>query len=107
MKHIFTARRLYTPTEEITEALLFVEDGKISELSSRSKKEIPKGASLVDFGDATIVPGFLDVHMHGGAGLDVMLASVAELPRQGKFLTEHGVTGYFPTTGAAPLDQTC
>jgi N-acetylglucosamine-6-phosphate deacetylase len=36
-----------------------------------------------------------------------MLASQAELPRLGKFLATHGVTGYFPTTVAAPLDQTC
>ena len=52
-------------------------------------------------------PVFFDIHMHGGAGLDVMRASSAELPRLGKFLATHGVTGYFPTTVAAPLDATC
>jgi N-acetylglucosamine-6-phosphate deacetylase len=36
-----------------------------------------------------------------------MRASTAELPHLNKFLTRHGVTGYFPTTVAAPLDQTC
>jgi N-acetylglucosamine-6-phosphate deacetylase len=36
-----------------------------------------------------------------------MRASAAELPGLGKFLASHGVTGYFPTTVAAPLDQTC
>jgi N-acetylglucosamine-6-phosphate deacetylase len=36
-----------------------------------------------------------------------MRASPAELPHLNKFLTTHGVTGYFPTTVAAPLDQTC
>jgi N-acetylglucosamine-6-phosphate deacetylase len=45
--------------------------------------------------------------MHGGAGLDVMQASEAEVPRFGRFLAQHGVTGYFPTTVAAPLDVTC
>jgi N-acetylglucosamine-6-phosphate deacetylase len=45
--------------------------------------------------------------MHGGAGLDVMRATPAELPRLNTFLTTHGVAGYFPTTVAAPLDQTC
>jgi N-acetylglucosamine-6-phosphate deacetylase len=44
--------------------------------------------------------------MHGGAGLDVMHASESDLPRLGKFLITHGVTGYFPTTVAAPLDAT-
>ncbi len=41
------------------------------------------------------------------AGLDVMRATSGELPHLNQFLTTHGVTGYFPTTVAAPLDQTC
>jgi N-acetylglucosamine-6-phosphate deacetylase len=107
MPTVFTARRLYTPLEEIERPLLFVEDGVITEVSSRSQKDVPGSASVVDLGDAAIVPGFVDIHIHGGAGLDVMRASAAELPNLGKFLASHGVTGYFPTTVAAPLDQTC
>ena len=107
MKTLFTARRLYTPLEEIQHALLFVEDGLIAEISSRSAKETPDNIARIDFGDAAIAPGYVDIHIHGGAGLDVMLASQAELPRLGKFLAAHGVTSYFPTTVAAPLDQTC
>jgi N-acetylglucosamine-6-phosphate deacetylase len=106
MKTVFTARRLYTPVEEIQNPLLVAEDGLISEVSSRSAKEVPAEASLVDFGDAVLAPGFVDIHIHGGAGLDAMRASPSELPRLGRFLTTHGVTGYFPTTVAAPLDAT-
>src|SRR5258708_20987190 len=61
----------------------------------------------IDWEEGVIGTGFVDSPMQGGAGLDVMLASQAELPRLGKFLATHGVTGYFPTTVAAPLDQTC
>src|SRR6266536_1370342 len=107
MKTAFTASRLYTPIEEILNPLLVVEDGSISTISPRSMKEVPGNAVLVDFGDAVLVPGFVDIHMHGGAGLDVMRALPSELPRLGKFLTAHGVTGYFATTVAAPLDSTC
>jgi len=106
MKTAFTASRLYTPVEEIQNPLLVIEDGLISEVSSRSAREVPGDASLIDFGDAVLAPGFVDIHMHGGAGLDVMRASLSDLPRMGKFLIAHGVTGYFPTTVAAPLDAT-
>jgi N-acetylglucosamine-6-phosphate deacetylase len=106
MKTAFTARRLYTPIEEIADPLLVIEDGRISEVSSRLGKEVPDGAALIDFGDAVLGPGFFDIHIHGGAGLDVMRAATSELPRVGKFLATHGVTGYFPTTVAAPLDST-
>jgi N-acetylglucosamine-6-phosphate deacetylase len=107
MKTAFTARRLYTPIEEIQDPLLVVEDGLISEVSSRSTKEVPANASLIDFGDVVLAPGFVDIHIHGGAGLDAMRALPSELPHLGRFLTTHGVTGYFPTTVAAPLDATC
>jgi len=107
MKTGFTARRLFTPTEEIDHPMLVVEDGRVTELFSLSGTNSYHNFPLVDFGDATLTPGFLDIHIHGGAGLDVMLAAPSELPRLGKFLTTHGVTGYFPTTVAAPLDATC
>lgn len=107
MKFVITAKRLFTPREEIQQPLLFIEDGHITEISSRSAREVPANTSLVDFDGATLVPGFVDIHIHGGAGLDVMRASQAELPRLNKFLATHGVTGYFPTTVAAALDQTC
>jgi N-acetylglucosamine-6-phosphate deacetylase len=109
---VLSAGRLYTPQEEITDSLVFIEDGLISAVSSRSQREIPKNATVIDLandglGDAILAPGFVDIHMHGGAGLDVMRAAPGELPHLNKFLTTHGVTGYFPTTVAAPLDQTC
>jgi N-acetylglucosamine-6-phosphate deacetylase len=107
MRSLFTARRLYTPLQEIEHPLVFVEDGLVTEISSRSAKEIPNDIPRVDFDDAAMAPGYVDIHIHGGAGLDVMLASRAELQRLGKFLATHGVTGYLPTTVAAPLDQTC
>jgi len=107
MKTVFTASRLYTPTEEILQPMLVVEDGRITKVASRSAAEVPSNAPLIDFGDAALAPGFLDIHMHGGAGLDVMRAAPSEMPRLSRFLTTHGVTGYFPTTVAAPLDATC
>lgn len=103
----FTAGRLFTPTEEISNPLLVVEDGRIAELSSRSAKAVAANAKIVDFGDVVMAPGFLDIHIHGGAGIDAMRAPASDLPVLGKFLASHGVTGYFPTTVAAPLDVTC
>ncbi len=107
MKTAFTANRLYTPVEEILNPLLVVEDGRILEVASCATREVPGNASVIDFGDAILAPGFVDIHMHGGAGLDLMRASLADLPRLGSFLTAHGVTGYFATTVAASMDATC
>jgi N-acetylglucosamine-6-phosphate deacetylase len=107
MKTVFTARRLYTPIEEVQNPLLVVEDGRIVEISSRAGETVAPNAKLVDFGDAVLAPGFLDVHIHGGGGVDAMRAAPPELGRMSEFLATHGVTGYFPTTVAAPIDATC
>jgi len=109
---VLRAHRLYTPQEEIQNPLVFIEDGLITAVSSQTEREIPANATVVDltrddFADSILAPGFLDIHMHGGAGFDVMRASPSELSHLNQFLTTHGVIGYFPTTVAAPLDQTC
>ena len=106
MKTVFTARRLFTPLEEISDPVLVVEGGRIADIFSRSQKESPHGVTVIDFQDGILAPGFFDIHIHGGAGIDLMRAPVSELPRLGHFLTQHGVTGYFPTTVAAPLEAT-
>jgi N-acetylglucosamine-6-phosphate deacetylase len=107
MKTAFTAHRLFTPTEELAHPLLVVEDGRITQLSSRESKSAAPDIQVTNFGDATIAPGYFDIHIHGGSGVDLMRAEKPDIARFGKFLTTHGVTGYFPTTVAAPLDVTC
>jgi N-acetylglucosamine-6-phosphate deacetylase len=104
------ANRLYTPVEEILDPLVFVEDGVISAVSTRARQEIPPNASVIDFTkelpDSILAPGFVDIHIHGGAGIDLMRAVAGDFGQLQKFLASRGVTGYFPTTVAAPLDET-
>jgi len=101
-----TASRLYTPLEQVDQPLVLVEGHRVTEISSRAARDIPQGAHLVDFGDSLLAPGFIDIHIHGGAGHDVMESDPAGLPAVEQLLTRHGVTGYFPTTVTAPIDQT-
>src|SRR5262249_34796792 len=55
-------------------------------------------------GDGIIAPGFIDLHVHGGGGSDVM--GQDGLLVVSKFLSRYGVTSYLPTTVTAPLDKT-
>lgn len=102
----FTAQSLCTPTSTITNPVLIVENGVVTSLQSRSEASLPANVKLTDFGDCTIAPGFVDIHIHGSAGFDVM--QVDQSGRSGfeRFLAQHGVTAYCPTTIAAPLDAT-
>jgi len=102
----FTANCLFTPLERVEQPLLLVEGHLIVEVGARAAGPIPSGVRIVDFGDAILAPGFVDIHIHGGAGQDVMNADSSGLAALEQLLFTHGVTSYFPTTVTAPLDQT-
>src|ERR1700757_904572 len=106
MSSVIQARELFTPIERVERPLLFLEDGVLVNGSPSASREIPRGARVSDLGNATVAPGFIDMHIHGGAGHDVMEVSADALPAIEKLLFQHGVTTYFPTTVTAPVDQT-
>lgn len=53
---------------------------------------------VVDCAGYTIVPGFVDIHVHGGAGADTCDADAQGLREMAKFLLTKGVTSFCPTT---------
>ena len=102
----FTAGRLFTPTDVFEHPLVLVEQGRILEISPRNSREVPAGVSVSDFGDRVMAPGYVDLHIHGSAGYDVMDDRTEALPAIEQLLVRHGVTSYFPTTVSAPMDVT-
>ena len=101
-----TASTLFTPLERIEQPLLLMDEGSLVEVTSRTRRDVPQNSRLVDFADGILAPGFIDLHIHGGAGHDVMEASAGALPPVEQLLASHGVSSYFPTTVTAPLDTT-
>lgn len=106
MKTVVSAEQAYTPAGIIAGARLVLEDERIVAVGSRDAIEQPAGARVIDFGGNVLAPGFIDIHIHGGAGYDVMNASAEELAAVERSLAKRGVTSYFPTTVTAPLDRT-
>src|SRR6202049_3663236 len=102
----FTAGRLLTPTDSIEHPLVLVEHGLVVDISTRSSRQVPAGVSTSDFGHSVIAPGYIDLHIHGSAGYDVMDDTAEALPAIEQLLARHGVTSYFPTTVTAPMDTT-
>lgn len=105
MKTWITAARLFTPTESIERPLLAVEDGSIVNIGSRDTIELPARASCLAFPDLVIAPGYIDVHVHGGAGHDVMQDDPSGRIAFEKAMAKRGVTSYLPTTVTASMDR--
>ena len=61
--------RLITPYRIIEGAELTFEDGIITGIGNRTDD---KGYETVDAGGCYVTPGFIDIHSHGGGGMDFM-----------------------------------
>lgn len=52
-----------------------------------------------------VLPGLIDIHMHGANGIDGSVASIDDLVRLDKYEREHGVVSYLLATMTLPLEQ--
>lgn len=62
--------------------------------------------TVLDATGCTILPGFIDVHVHGAAGVDAMDADPVALAQMARFAAHHGVTAFLPTTMTADVNST-
>ncbi|WP_114210676.1 N-acetylglucosamine-6-phosphate deacetylase [Acidisarcina polymorpha] len=106
MKTVFKARKLFSPLETLEQAVVVVEDGMITSLSSQAERDLPADAEIIDFQDGVIAPAYFDQHVHGSGGFDVMEATEEALVGVSRFLGRHGVAGYLATTVTASMDAT-
>jgi N-acetylglucosamine-6-phosphate deacetylase len=100
------AERMLTPTAEITDAGILIRDGVIEELGLREGMRLPAGAEEISATDKTAIPGFVDVHIHGAGGRDVMEGSAEALAGVAKTVARHGTTSFVATTVTASPDDT-
>ncbi|HVA16421.1 MAG TPA: N-acetylglucosamine-6-phosphate deacetylase, partial [Candidatus Dormibacteraeota bacterium] len=96
----------FTPHEEINDAAVVVEDGKIARIGRRDEIEVPSGAKEILARDTTLIPGFVDIHIHGAGGHDVMSSTEEALTTVAKTVARHGTTSLVATTVTAPPDET-
>jgi len=99
--------RALTPQEEISDAAMVIEDGRIRAVGPRSALRIPSGAREFDARKFIAVPGFVDVHIHGAGGHDVMEGSLEALVAVAATVARTGTTCLVATTVTAGMDATC
>ena len=90
------------PDRVLSEGTIIIDAGRIAAIETGAV-DIAR-ATTIDASDCYVVPGFVDVHVHGVDGHDTLdggdaIAQIASrLPR-------YGVTGFCPTTVACPPDD--
>ena len=80
-----------------SEVDLHIDGGKIAAIRPHGSP-LPEGAARIDGQGLTAVPGFIDLHVHGGRGADFMDATEDAFRISGEYHAAGGTTGYLPST---------
>ena len=82
-------------SDKVINGYVSFEDGKITNVVEGEYKENDES---IDANGLILMPGFIDVHIHGSAGIDFMDADVDDFKKISESLFEEGVTTYLATT---------
>jgi len=98
MRFALVAAEVYTPKGIELNQVVVVENGKIAAISAT----VPTDCEVIDLAGQALMPGFVDIHIHGRHGHDVMDATDAALEGIAQALPSTGVTAWVGTTVTAP-----
>ncbi len=104
MRTVIAGGTILTPDRVLQHRTLVVDGARISEITDQAVPQRP-GDLRIDLDGQNIVPGFIDVHVHGSQGADTMDATPDAIHSMGRYLARHGVTAFCPTTMAAPAND--
>ncbi|SDW17126.1 N-acetylglucosamine-6-phosphate deacetylase [Paenibacillus sp. CF384] len=96
---------VYTPNGIVEQGRLIVDEhGKIAAIGG-SELQVESQVVIQDASGMLLIPGFVDVHIHGGNGCSVMTGEYEQLDGISRFHAAHGTTSFLATTTTAPLER--
>jgi N-acetylglucosamine-6-phosphate deacetylase len=101
---LLTNGRLLLP-DQFFDGYVVVSGGRVSDIGSGPGPIDRFPAQTIDLGGAYLVPGFVDLHVHGGAGADFMDGTPSAFQTVCAAHARHGTTSLLPTSTTARRDQ--
>ncbi|HCX79617.1 MAG TPA: N-acetylglucosamine-6-phosphate deacetylase [Firmicutes bacterium] len=104
MRYILNAGKAVTPRGILPGASIILSGEKIAEV--RSRPTTAQGdAQVISLDKYTVLPGLIDLHIHGVNGHDTMDASFEALNGMSNYLARQGVTSFLAATVTAGMDK--
>ena len=97
---------IITPFRLLEDRIIIIEKGKI--IAITDKKEdltILKNVEIIEAQNKFIVPGYIDIHVHGGGGSDVMDGEYEAIKQVATTHSRFGTTAFLPTTMTMTKDK--
>jgi N-acetylglucosamine-6-phosphate deacetylase len=101
MKYIIKAKEIYSAKGILNDTGVLVEDGKIVGVGVEENSKVTE----INLQKYKVLPGLIDMHIHGVNGFDTMDATYHSLNEISKYLAYNGVTSFLATTVTSSLDK--
>ncbi|NLB42932.1 MAG: amidohydrolase family protein, partial [Clostridiales bacterium] len=95
-EYALTGATIITPYMEIKNGTLLVSENKILAVGREENIVIPEDMKRIDVSGLTMLPGFIDIHIHGSLGISAS-DSFEGLRRIYEYLPSTGTTSWLPT----------
>ncbi len=103
MKKLFTNGKVVVEDDVLSGVSVCVKDGVIAGfLTDYTPNDFDE---VIDCKGNYILPGFIDIHVHGGGGFDFMDGSVDDFKGVVDSHLKHGTTTIYPTTMSADFSE--
>ena len=102
MKTALVNAKIVTANTIIENGVCLFTDGIIEYVGT----QMQDADCIIDAGNQYLIPGFIDLHCHGGNGLEFMDATLEEMDKIAWFHLSHGTTTMLATTLAASDEET-
>lgn len=90
--------KIYEENGMIPNGFIQIGDMKIQKIGTMSDYHQHDDDKVMDLQGKTVIPGFIDVHVHGAAGADAMDGELSSLQTMTEVLPWEGTTGFLATT---------
>jgi len=98
---VLTNATAITPFRREHDCTLVFEEGKIAQMGQPDDVSPPREAQVIDMGGRFVLPGFIDVHVHGGRGCD-FADPEPDIEGISRFHASHGTTSLIATIYTQP-----
>ena len=97
---LFTNANIFAPVDDWNPGWLLTEGARIRLIGPGRAPDFPPGyvTEHVEASGQNLLPGFIDLHVHGAVGHEAMDGSPVGLRAMAQFYAQHGVTAFLPTT---------
>jgi len=98
---------IITPFQLISGKAIIVEKGKIREIVNKEELSTAtlKEVEVIEGKDKFVVPGYIDIHVHGGGGSDIMDGDYEAINQVAISHSRFGTTAFLPTTMTMAKDK--